>query len=168
MRSSLMAQLSDILAVNDKITGFCNLPMSVMSLKVDLTKADKLYRRQYPVPLKLWDMVDDVINRWFKAGRIQTAPSNCPYNSPLVIAFKKDQCVVDCICLFFATSDDTGLTLNEEMSGWDSLIRSLPLHLPGCKPCAEWFPIVAFPPFDTNFTEIYVRPEQHGAAQCPR
>jgi hypothetical protein len=54
-------------------------------------------------------------------------------------------------------ADGTGIELDEEMAGWTSLTESLPRHLPGCKPWAEWFMTVAFPAFDTNAAEIYVR-----------
>jgi hypothetical protein len=75
----------------------------------------------------------------------------------LVTAFKRDLFAVDCICLHFEGTDGIGVELNEEMAGWNRLIDALPLKLPGCKPFAEWFLVVAFPAFAPNPTEIYSR-----------
>ena len=74
-------------------------------------------------------------------------------------AFKRDLFTVDCICLFLARADGTGIELNEEMARWNSLVEALPKYLPGCKPRSEWFSIVAFPPFATNETQVYDRTE---------
>jgi hypothetical protein len=73
----------------------------------------------------------------------------------LVTAFKRDLWAVDCICLYFARSDDTGVEVDEEMAGWRTLIAALPLHLPGCR--EDWWAEVAFPAFAPNLTQIYRR-----------
>lgn len=75
------------------------------------------------------------------------------------IAFKRDWGTVDCICLFLVRGDGTGIELNDEMARWKSLIEVLPKLLPGCKPWSEWFPVVAFPVFSTNATEVFARVE---------
>lgn len=73
------------------------------------------------------------------------------------VAFKRDQGTVDCICLFVARRDGTGVELDEEMAGWPSLIDALPQFLPGCAGWSHWFHPVSFPPFATCETEIFVR-----------
>ena len=73
------------------------------------------------------------------------------------MAFKRDFFTVDCICLFLARADGTGIELDEGMARWNSFVEALPQHLPGCKPWSEWFSVVAFPAFVPNETEIYAR-----------
>lgn len=74
-----------------------------------------------------------------------------------VTAFKRDLLTTDCVCLFFATGDESCIELNEEMKGWLELLDSLPNCLPGCKPLSEWIYRVTLPAFATNMTEIYLR-----------
>jgi hypothetical protein len=80
-------------------------------------------------------------------------------------AFKRDCFLVDCICLFLARADGTGIELNEEMARWKSLTDALPKVLPGCKPWSECFSVVAFPAFATNATEIYARAKSDSTQQ---
>ena len=54
------------------------------------------------------------------------------------------------ICL----NDNTEVEINEEMKGWEPLMRKLPEYLPGCKEFDEWFDVVAQPPFKENLTVI--------------
>jgi len=90
-RSLILNRLHAVLTINENLTGFCNLPESVMSLTPDPSQLHRLYRRQYPVAQKLWSRVDEVIQRWLSSGRIDYAPRDCRYNSPLVVAPKKDE-----------------------------------------------------------------------------
>lgn len=90
-RAWLGKELAELLEVNSKIKGFCNLKESVVYLHVDQAKRDKLFRRPYPIPHSLNDSVRAVIQRWLEEGRIKLAPPNCPYNNPLVVAAKKDE-----------------------------------------------------------------------------
>ncbi len=77
------------------------------------------------------------------------------------VVFKRDCFTFDCICLVLFRTDATGIEtvieLNEEMARWNSLIESLPKHLPGCLAFADWFSKVAFPACETNATEIFSR-----------
>jgi hypothetical protein len=73
------------------------------------------------------------------------------------VAFKRDLITVDDIRLLIERADGSGLCLNEDMARWESLMEALPQFLPGCTPWSEWFPLVAFPAFATNETEIYNR-----------
>jgi hypothetical protein len=72
-------------------------------------------------------------------------------------AFKRDLYAVDRLCLLIGLSDGSGIEVDEEMSGWDSLVQQLPEYLPGCKSLGEWFEVVAFPAFQLNMTPIFDR-----------
>ena len=71
-----------------------------------------------------------------------------------VVAYKRDLFTYDCLCLFVARADGTGVELDEEMAGWKSFCAVLPRFLPGCTPVEKWFSLVAFPAFATNVTEV--------------
>ncbi|MBS4066640.1 MAG: DDE-type integrase/transposase/recombinase [Chitinophagaceae bacterium] len=91
-RTSLLSDLTESLNINQSITGFCNLPESIVSLDVDPElRTSKLYRRQYPIAQQLYEPTNAVIERWFEAGKITYAPPNCEYNNPLTVAPKKDE-----------------------------------------------------------------------------
>lgn len=72
-------------------------------------------------------------------------------------AFKRDQYAVDLICVVVVLVDKREVEINEDMTGWDSLMRNLPEYLSGCKEFDEWYDVVAKPPFKENLTVIYER-----------
>lgn len=72
-------------------------------------------------------------------------------------AYKRDVFAVDLICLCIVSSGEDAVEIDEEMQGWDELIKKLPDYLTGCKKFEEWFETVAFPAFELNLTEIYKR-----------
>jgi hypothetical protein len=72
-------------------------------------------------------------------------------------AFKRDCFAVDLICLAMCLNDNTEVEINEEMNGWQPLMRKLPEYLSGCEKFDEWFDVVAQPPFKENLTIIYRR-----------
>ena len=74
-------------------------------------------------------------------------------------AFKRDLYVVDLICLGIELRDGSAIEVDEEMSGWDSLVQKLPEYLPECKSFGEWFHLVGFPAFQLNMTSIFERVE---------
>jgi hypothetical protein len=74
-----------------------------------------------------------------------------------VKAFKRDLYAVDLICLAILLKDNKVVKINEEMGGWESLIKKLPEYLPGCQKFEEWFSAVAYPAFKRNITAIYQR-----------
>ena|SRR5689334_3905799 len=74
-----------------------------------------------------------------------------------VEAFKRDLYSVDLICITFHLRDKKTVEINEEMDGWESLVRKLPEYLPGCQTFEEWCTEVAFPAFKPNLTVIYRR-----------
>ena len=72
-------------------------------------------------------------------------------------AFKRDLVAVDLICLAICLNDNTEVEINEEMDGWEPLLRKLPEYLSGCEEFDRWFAVVAQPPFKENLTVIYRR-----------
>ena len=77
-----------------------------------------------------------------------------------VKAFKRDLYSADPICLAFLSMDNRTVEIDEEMGGWESLVKKLPEYLPGCQKFEDWFSVVAFPAFKPNPTEIYQRKGQ--------
>ena len=74
-----------------------------------------------------------------------------------VKAFKRDLYTVDLICLAILLKHNQAVELNEEMTGWESLVEKLPTYLPGCQRFEDWFSAVAYPSFKPNVTDIYPR-----------
>ena len=91
-RDRIMAD-SDIVAAlqrNSQVTGFCNLPETVVHLEVNPAMKQTLYRKQYKVAQIHHAGVDEVIQRWLDTGKIDRAPPGCEYNNPLLVVPKKD------------------------------------------------------------------------------
>lgn len=78
------------LDINAGITGFCNIPESVVRLEINPDLKHKLYRRQYKIAAALMPLANEVIERWLQEGKIELAPAGCEFNNPLTIAPKKD------------------------------------------------------------------------------
>lgn len=73
-----------------------------------------------------------------------------------VYAYKQDCYTVDQICITFADlGGEVRLAISEDDAGYQQLVEDLPRHLPGCLAPADWFQKVAFPAFETNWTELY-------------
>ncbi|MBN9658175.1 MAG: hypothetical protein J0H49_08345 [Acidobacteria bacterium] len=73
-----------------------------------------------------------------------------------VYAYKQDCLSVDQICILFADlGGEVRLVITEDDAGYQQLVEDLPKHLPGCLAPADWFQKVAFPAFETNWTELY-------------
>lgn len=95
-RGRLMSdtEIVHALAENEKVVGFCTHPDSVLKLAikpfVDGVVPKKLCRPQYRIPEKVRPLVREVIQRWFDEGKIIKAPPGIPYNTPIVVAPKKD------------------------------------------------------------------------------
>jgi len=83
------APLKRALEINQAITGFCNVPESVLKLKL---KPDAKLRRQvqFPLPLEAVRLAQPTFERFRDGGRIERAPPGCPYNNPIVLPPKKD------------------------------------------------------------------------------
>lgn len=73
---------------NIPITSLCTVPESV--IRLDTPKGATAYRRQYPVPEMMKNMLQEQVQTWLKDGVIKRAPINTSFNSPLTFAAKKD------------------------------------------------------------------------------
>ena len=92
-RQALYLDLQDVIVENSTITGFCNLPHSIVSLQLDESKLSQssIYRRQYSLPHTSKSLADPIIMDWFDKGKIELAPSGCPYNNAMTVVPKKDE-----------------------------------------------------------------------------
>ena len=86
----LLHSINAVLAKNAAIppTSRCTHPAAVVHLPTG--DAAPAYRPQYPVPAALRHIIDDKIADWLKNNVISPAPVNSPWNSPLLLARKKD------------------------------------------------------------------------------
>ena len=90
-RDKLLARLLAVHLKNEKGTGvFCSDPNSIVTLTILPENESKVYRKQYPIVHALRQAVTDIVNRWYKEGKIEHAPKNCKFNSPLLAVPKKD------------------------------------------------------------------------------
>lgn len=83
-----------------------------------------------------------------------------------VFAFKRDCYVVDSIHMLLELNTSQQVEIFEEMAGWQDFVTALPNYVPGAPAIQEWFTSVAFPPFETCWTQLY--PEFPGPAAEPR
>jgi hypothetical protein len=74
-----------------------------------------------------------------------------------VAVFKRDQFIVDCICMIFELNNKESLEVNENMEGWSTLVKAVPVYLSGALNEEEWWSNVVSPTFEPCFTEIYSR-----------
>ena len=89
-RQEVMMTLQPLLEANAALSGFCNMPESIVQLHVDPEQRGKLFRRQYPIPKALEELAHQVIMRWLATGKIIYAPTNNPFNNPITVAPKRD------------------------------------------------------------------------------
>jgi hypothetical protein len=92
-----------------------------------------------------WRTEQSVVIRW---DEIQT-----------VTVFKRDLFTLDCICLFAARHDGSGIELDEELYGWQEFVEAMPTYLRGCMKWEDWFLAIWSPAFATNTTQIFSREE---------
>ena len=67
-----------------------------------------------------------------------------------VMTFKRDQMIVDLICLQFTTTRDTFIEVDEDMKGFADLLATLPDKLSGFPEGSVWWGEVMQPAFATN------------------
>ena len=81
------------LSINERITGVCNIAESVLKIELDpeLGKPIKLHQNQYKLAHALLEPAGMVIDRWLAEGKIKLAPQDCQYNTPVMVAPKKDE-----------------------------------------------------------------------------
>ena len=86
-------ELQRALSINERITGVCNLPESVLKIELEpeLGTPAKLHQNQYKLAHALLEPAGMVIDRWLSEGKIKLAPIDCPYNTPVMVAPKKDE-----------------------------------------------------------------------------
>jgi hypothetical protein len=75
-----------------------------------------------------------------------------------VYAYKRDCYTVDQIRLILRSNDQSSIEVTESDEGYQALIAEMERRLPGFPMFHEWWDKVAFPAFETNWTEIYRRP----------
>ena len=75
-----------------------------------------------------------------------------------VAVFKRDHFTVDCICMIFELNKTQTLEVNENMEGWNTLVKAVPVYLSGALDEEEWWNKVVAPAFEPCFTKIYSRP----------
>jgi hypothetical protein len=74
-----------------------------------------------------------------------------------IYGFKRDCFGWDSIRLCLQLDDERTFEIAEEDNGWGSLVENLPKYLTGCDRVADWFDVVAQPPFALSWTPIYRR-----------
>lgn len=84
------SEIRDAIAQNERVNGFCTLPESIVKLDVDPDFARTGFRKQYGVPKAAEEAVTAQVEKWLAAGKICLAPPNCPFNSSLTVALKKN------------------------------------------------------------------------------
>ena len=67
---------------------FCTIPESVVHL--DTPPNVTAYKKPYPVPLTMMQVVDDQVKEWFENGIIEKATANTEWNTPLTVVKKTD------------------------------------------------------------------------------
>jgi hypothetical protein len=80
-------------------------------------------------------------------------------------AYKRDCFSVDQICIILGTADSTHwIEVREDDDGYQQFIQQLPIRI-ACFPAAdEWLERVRLPPFAPQWTQIYVREQNHNRA----
>lgn len=87
-RKKLLEALKPLLDLNAGITGFCNLPESVVLLVVQ--PGSHIYRRQYPIAQTMKKATTEIIQRWMEEKKIGFAPPGCSNNTPITVVPKRD------------------------------------------------------------------------------
>lgn len=85
-----MSHIKPLLEANAMIpkTSFCTVPESIVELNTP--EGVTSHRRQYALPIKAQQDIEDTIKKWEADGTIEAAPVNTAWNSPLTLAPKKD------------------------------------------------------------------------------
>ncbi|HEY9300184.1 MAG TPA: reverse transcriptase family protein, partial [Phormidium sp.] len=83
--------IAGLLEENFAAPAFCTHPDSIVKLSVKPEHQAKIFKRQYKMPEALRTATREVIQRWFKEGRIVKAPVGCRYNTPLLVVPKYDK-----------------------------------------------------------------------------
>ena len=84
------AEIQEAFRINASLVGPCVLPEAVVELQVKEELKHTVYQSQYPIARSLEERADELIQRWIREGKVAPAPMGCPYNSPIMVAPKKD------------------------------------------------------------------------------
>jgi hypothetical protein len=90
LREKVLRIIADELKINAALTGFCTGEGSVVTLTVKPDDIKHLYTRQYNIPERVKNDVNDIVAGWVSSGRVKVAPDGCRCNSPLLPVPKKD------------------------------------------------------------------------------
>ena len=111
--------------------------------------------------LTLSDRVDIVVPGKSRLFRPDLPDKTVTFNWAEVTqvgVFKRDQFTVDCICMAFELNHKESVELNENMEGWSTLVKAVPIYLSGALTEEQWWDKVVWPTFELCFTTIYSRP----------
>jgi transposase InsO family protein len=86
-----MNDLAPLLNQNEKITGFCSHPDSIVHIDIDKDDEKKLVTKQYKIAQSLHPTVTKFVDTLVEKGRAKIAPQGCTINSPLLAVPKKDE-----------------------------------------------------------------------------
>ena len=89
-RNNFFSVLTPLLEANKRIpsSSFCNLPEAQVRIKTIPRKMS--YIRQYDLPPKLEEVLDETMSKWLADGVITKEPSTCTFNTPILFVPKKD------------------------------------------------------------------------------
>jgi transposase InsO family protein len=90
-RQRLYEKLAKLHSQSELTGNFCTDPDSIVELTVLPENESLIFRKQYPIAQALVDRIDEVVQRWYKEGKIAHAPRGCRFNSPLLAVPKKDE-----------------------------------------------------------------------------
>lgn len=85
--TSLDALLQHNTSLDPKLPACTTIPESVMHLPLS---ADWSFRHQYNIPHAAWEAVAAAFESWRDLGFIEPGDPNCDFNTPIVVASKKD------------------------------------------------------------------------------
>ena len=88
-RQCLLTSIKSHIEDNLKTSAlFCNLEESKVHLRTRDSSVS--FVRQYPIPRKFQEPINEIIQGWIKTGVVIPSPQGCQWNSPLLAVEKKD------------------------------------------------------------------------------
>ena len=91
-RASIMSTLKERISESEKLTGFCNDPISHVTLSVPKEHWNKLFVQQYRIPQALIPFAMKIIDRWLELARIELfIGDHRMFNCPLLLVPKRDE-----------------------------------------------------------------------------
>ena len=90
IRARIMQRCKSLLDANNALTGFCNDPRSIVHIEMSLEDEKQCFTRQYPIPLSLVPLADEVITTWRNKPITEPALPGTLVNNPILVAPKKN------------------------------------------------------------------------------